>query len=173
MFATAVWEVLREEFSDLPDQQQFLRLVFRLVAAVVLGGLLGYQREHESKPAGIRTHMLVALGAAVFVLVPQMGGMQSADLSRIIQGILTGIGFIGGGAILKLSKEKTVHGLTTAANLWVATGVGIAAGLGRLWSAALATLAAFLILSVVGSIEHRVEKKEAAKEAKEEVLTRV
>src|ERR1700719_4029713 len=101
----AAWDVLSQEFGDLPDQQEWLRLAVRLVAAIVLGGVLGWQREHTHKPAGMRTHMLVSLGAAVLILVPQRAGMTSSDLSRIIQGIVTGIGFIGGGAILKLNEE--------------------------------------------------------------------
>jgi putative Mg2+ transporter-C (MgtC) family protein len=103
--------------------------------------------------------MLVTLGTALLVLVPQMSGMDSAALSRVIQGIVTGIGFLGGGAILKLSEEETVKGLTTAATIRVAAGVGIAAGLGRPWSAVLATLTTLLILAAVERIEPLIPQK--------------
>jgi putative Mg2+ transporter-C (MgtC) family protein len=85
--------------------------------------------------------------------------MTSADLSRVIQGIATGIGFIGGGAILKLKEEHVVQGLTTAASIWVATAIGVAAGLGRLWSAALGAGLAFVVLSLLGRFEYRLFKK--------------
>jgi putative Mg2+ transporter-C (MgtC) family protein len=159
MVLAAALEVLNQEFGDLADPQESIRIALRIVAALALGGVLGWEREHEHKPAGVRTHMLVALGAAVLVLVPQRTGMSSADLSRIIQGIVTGIGFIGGGAILKLGEEKMVRGLTTAAGLWATTAVGIAVGLGRLWSACAVALAAFVVLSVLGWIEYRLLKK--------------
>jgi putative Mg2+ transporter-C (MgtC) family protein len=160
LLATTILEVLKQDFSDLPDSGELFRFLLRLLAAIVLGGLLGYQREREGKAAGIRTHMLVTLGAALFVLVPQMAAMNDAALSRIIQGVLTGIGFLGGGAILKLSEEKTVHGLTTAANLWVATAIGITVGLGRMMSALLTTAAAFVILSVFHRVEQSLLKKD-------------
>jgi putative Mg2+ transporter-C (MgtC) family protein len=152
-------QTLFQEFSDFPSEDEIYRVLMRLLMAIVLGGVLGYQREQEGKPAGMRAYILVSLGAALLVLVPQRAGMDPADLSRIIQGIVTGIGFIGGGAILKLSTERTVLGLTTAAGLWATAAVGITAGLGRLWSAMLATLAVFLILSVLNQIENRLENK--------------
>jgi putative Mg2+ transporter-C (MgtC) family protein len=163
MILAAAGDVLSQEFGDLPNTEEWLHLAVRLVAAMVLGGLQGWQRQHEHKPAGMRTHMLVSLGAAVLILVPQRAGMTSSDLSRVIQGIVTGIGFIGGGAILKLEKEETVHGLTTAAGLWAATAVGISVGLGRLWTACAISLATFLILSVIGWIERGLLKKSAPK----------
>ncbi len=153
MIVASAWEVLTQEFSDLPNLDEWVRVGVRLALAMLLGGILGWQREHEHKPAGIRTHMLVALGAAVIVPVSQRAGFASADLSRVIQGIVTGIGFIGAGSILKLEKAETVHGLTTAAGLWVTTGVGITVGLGRLWTACALAMATFLVLSVFGWFE--------------------
>jgi putative Mg2+ transporter-C (MgtC) family protein len=161
MILASAWEVVTQEFGDLPTVDEWIRVAIRLVTAMLLGGVLGWQREHEHKPAGIRTHMLVALGAAVLVLVSQRAGMASADLSRVIQGIVTGIGFIGGGAILKPQEAKTVHGLTTAAGLWVTTAVGITVGLGRLWTACAVALATFLVLSVFGWIEYRFLENKA------------
>jgi hypothetical protein len=91
----AVLLTLRSEFSDLPDLAQATRILVRLLMAALLGGVLGYERERHGKAAGVRTHMLVAMGAALFVLVPQQGGMDVADMSRVIQGIVTGVGFPG------------------------------------------------------------------------------
>jgi putative Mg2+ transporter-C (MgtC) family protein len=150
------WEELRQEFADLPDTGHTARIVLRLLVAVVLGGLLGWERQRDRKPAGLRTHMLVCLGSALFVLVPQFAGMDQAGLSRVIQGLLAGIGFLGGASILKLSEEKTVQGVTTAAGIWVAAAVGVAAGLGRLWCAFLGAAIAYLILSVLGRLEYRL-----------------
>lgn len=93
--------------------------------------------------------MLVALGSALFILIPQQMGMALGDLSRVIQGVVTGIGFIGAGAILKLIDQGEIKGLTTAAGLWLTAAVGIAAGLGRETSAVLGTCLALLVLSVV------------------------
>ncbi|MDP3822265.1 MAG: MgtC/SapB family protein [Burkholderiales bacterium] len=144
-----VMSALRAEFSDVPDAEQLTRLVVRLLLAAVLGGVLGYEREHKGKAAGMRTHMLVALGAALFVLVPQQAGMNVADMSRVIQGIVTGVGFLGAGAIIKQHSEENVQGLTTAAGVWMTAAIGIACGLGRETTAVLSTLLALAILSLV------------------------
>ena len=144
-----ILETLRAEFSDVPDVAQLTRLVVRLLLAAALGGVLGYEREHQGKAAGIRTHMLVALGAALFVLVPQQGGMGIADMSRVIQGVVAGIGFLGAGAIIKQRREAHVQGLTTAAGVWLTAAIGIACGLGRETTAVLSTLLALVILAVV------------------------
>src|SRR5262245_4080251 len=126
--AKGVWEVVAEDFSDLPDAAQVVRLMVRLGLAALVGGCLGYEREMSGKAAGLRTHMLVAVGAALFVLVPQQAGMQIADLSRVLQGLIAGIGFLGGGAILKLSDRVEIRGLTTAATIWLTAAIGVAAG---------------------------------------------
>ena len=143
------------EFSDATDVEQITRILMRLLLAAVLGGVLGYEREHEGKAAGIRTHMLVAMGAALFVLVPQQGGMLVADLSRVIQGIVTGIGFLGAGAIIKHRSEEEVQGLTTAAGVWMTAAIGIACGLGRESTALLSTLLALIVLAVVPKLVGR------------------
>ena len=93
--------------------------------------------------------MLVALGSALFVLIPQQAAMALEDLSRVIQGIVTGVGFLGAGAILKQAEQQEVKGLTTAAGLWLTAAVGIAAGMGREASAVLGTFLAWFILSVL------------------------
>lgn len=142
-------ETVVAEFSDIADVEQTTRILIRLLLAAVLGGVLGYEREQQGKAAGIRTHMLVAMGSALFVLVPQQGGMAVADLSRVIQGIVTGIGFLGAGAIIKHRSEADVQGLTTAAGVWMTAAIGIACGLGRESTALLSTLLALIVLAVV------------------------
>jgi putative Mg2+ transporter-C (MgtC) family protein len=154
-----VWEALQEDLSDFADPGRITHVVLRLLAAVVLGGVLGYQRESVGKAAGMRTYMLVAAGSAFIVMVPQLEDMASADMSRVIQGLVTGIGFLGGGAILKLATEKNIIGLTTAAGIWMAAAIGVAVGLGRLGTAALATATAFAIFTVIYHWEQRMLKK--------------
>src|SRR5215813_11661647 len=155
--------IVEELTAGLPDARQFARIVIRLLVAMLLGGIVGFQREHTGKPAGLRTHMLVAMGAALFVLAPAEAGMTSTDVSRVIQGLATGIGFIGAGAILKLSEEREIRGLTTAAGLWMTAAMGVAAGLGRIGMALLSALLTWFILAVIGKAEHRIEAARAAR----------
>nr|MBF0683544.1 MgtC/SapB family protein [Pseudomonas sp.] len=121
----------------------------RLMMAMLLGGLLGYERESRGAAAGLRTHMLVSLGSALFVLAPLQGGMEIGDLSRVMQGVVAGIGFLGAGTIIKLRSDGEIHGLTTAASIWVASAVGIAAGTGRESMAVLATIFSLFTLAVL------------------------
>jgi putative Mg2+ transporter-C (MgtC) family protein len=151
-----IGEALREDFSDLPSAAQAIRITLRMLLAAILGGVLGYDREQVGKEAGLRTHMLVALGAALFVLIPQQAGMPLADLSRVVQGLVAGIGFLGAGAILKLSEQGQIKGLTTAAGIWLTAAVGMAAGMGRETSAILGTVLAFIILSLLPRVERRI-----------------
>jgi putative Mg2+ transporter-C (MgtC) family protein len=137
---------LLAEFSDLGQLETITRTSMRLVLAVVLGGLLGFEREIAGKAAGIRTHMLVTLGTALFVMSIEQEGASDEAVSRVIQGIAAGIGFICAGTILKGRDTANVQGLTTAGGLWLATAVGIAVGLGRGGTAILATVLALLIL---------------------------
>ncbi len=145
-----MWEevtsTLAEEFSSLPDAAEVTRVMVRLLLAALLGGIVGYEREHKGKAAGLRTHMLVAMGAALFVLVPERGGMGIADMSRVIQGVVAGVGFLGAGAIIKRHSEEQGQGLTTAAGIWMTAAIGVACGLGREAIALLATLLAIVIL---------------------------
>ena len=147
-----IGDMIAAEFSDLSDITEFTRLILRLTIAAALGGLLGWERERSGKAAGMRTHMLVAMGAALFVLIPQQMRMSVADMSRIIQGVITGVGFPGAGASLKRTNEATVKGLTTAAGLWLTAAIGMAAGLGREVSAILSTLLALVILHLIPKI---------------------
>jgi putative Mg2+ transporter-C (MgtC) family protein len=143
-----IWETIQADFSDLPGVAQVTQMTVRLLLAALCGGLLGFERERAGKEAGLRTHMLVALGAAFFVLIPQQAGVSPGDMSRVLQGIITGIGFIGAGTILKLSEREEVRGLTTAAGIWLTAAVGIAAGMGREASALLGTTLALVVLSL-------------------------
>jgi putative Mg2+ transporter-C (MgtC) family protein len=152
-------ETLQNEIFAVPDLVQFVRVSVRLVAAVLLGALLGVEREREGKAAGLRTHMLVALGAALFIIAPAEGGMEIADLSRVFQGVATGIGFVGAGTILKLTERQEIRGLTTAASLWLTAAVGMAVGAGLLWIPVMGALLAYLILSVLGRFERRTEER--------------
>lgn len=161
-----IWNTLRQEFSDIPDLEGFTRVFVRLMLAVLLGGLLGYERERSGKAAGLRTHMLVALGAALFVLAPLQGGMQVNDLSRVLQGVIAGIGFLGAGAIIKLGAQGEIRGLTTSASIWLTAAIGVAAGMGRESTAVLSTVLALVILGVLHKLEIRVSAKEDANKKK-------
>src|SRR5262245_32850632 len=152
--------ILEEMVSGLPDVRQMVSLVTRLLTAMILGALVGAQRESIGKPAGLRTHMLVAMGAALFVLAPLEAGMELYGISRVIQGIVTGIGFIGAGAILKLQEKREIEGLTTAAGIWMTAAIGIAAGLGRWGLALVSTVLAWITLSVIGKIETWMNQKQ-------------
>jgi putative Mg2+ transporter-C (MgtC) family protein len=157
-------EVLRQEFGDLPTWEEFFRIKLRMATAVVLGGLVGLEREAAGKAAGMRTHSLVTLGAAVVVIVAGSMQMSAADQSRVIQGLVTGIGFIGGGAILKITDERRIHGITTAAGIWMTASIGIAVGAGKLTIAVLATVLTFIVLRVLHRLQERFlsEPREAA-----------
>jgi putative Mg2+ transporter-C (MgtC) family protein len=155
-----VWHKVAADFSDLPDLAEAVRITVRLLLAALLGGLLGYDRERAGKSAGLRTHMLVSLGAALFVLIPQLAGSTDTDVSRVIQGIVAGVGFLGAGAIVKRTDEGEVEGLTTAAGIWLTAAIGVAAGLGRESSAILGAVLAFLILSSLAWVSDRVKKEE-------------
>lgn len=154
-----VVDTLQSEFSDITDAKQLTQVVIRLVIAALLGGILGFEREHKGKAAGVRTHMLVCMGAALFVLVPRLAGADDAALSRVVQGIVAGIGFLGAGTILKGEKLSTaqVKGLTTAAGLWMTAAIGIAAGMGREMTAVVSTILALGIFSLVPLITDRFE----------------
>lgn len=146
-------EVLQQELlASLPDGEQSVRVILRMLVATVLTGVIGYEREASGKSAGLRTHMLVGLSCAAFVLAPLEAGMDLADTSRILQGVCAGIGFIGAGAILKATNEREIQGLTTAAGVWMAAAVGIAAGLGRFGVALFSVLFAWLILTVLNRL---------------------
>jgi putative Mg2+ transporter-C (MgtC) family protein len=149
-------DVLRQEFGDLPDWNEFFRVMLRMFTAVALGGLVGLEREAAGKAAGLRTHSLVTLGAAVVMMVASSMSMSAADQSRVIQGLVTGIGFIGGGAILKITDERRIQGITTASGIWMTASIGIAVGAGKLTIAVIATGLTFVVLSILRALEERL-----------------
>lgn len=142
----------------------WIEAVIRLVAATGIGGAIGLNRELTKKPAGLRTHALVALGSALLTVAGlqlgvSAGGSATDATSRIIQGIVAGIGFVGGGVILH-TEGHNVSGLTTAATIWVAAALGIACGIGQWVIAAIAVAIALIVLVVgrrVESLLHRHE----------------
>ncbi|CRM32665.1 putative Mg(2+) transport ATPase [Pseudomonas sp. 37 R 15] len=154
------WQTLQAEFADIGDARQLTQITVRLLMAAILGGILGFERESKGKAAGVRTHMLVALGAALFVMVPQMSGNQADAMSRVVQGVIAGIGFLGAGTIIKGKDEDAGHvkGLTTAAGLWMTAAIGVSAGLGRESTAVLSTLLALVVFSVMPKIVKRFDK---------------
>ena len=148
-----LWQELTTGF---PDRTRLVITVVRVIAAVVLGAVVGIERERAGKPAGLRTHMIVSLGTAVVVLACSEVNMGLDGLSRVIQGIVTGIGFVGAGSILKLSKEREIKGLTTAAGLWMTAAIGIAVGLGALGLAVIGTIVTLLVLALEHVIDSRL-----------------
>jgi putative Mg2+ transporter-C (MgtC) family protein len=137
------------------DTAHMSHVLALLGGAALLGGLQGLEREWLQKPAGLRTHMLVALGAAVFVLAPREAGMAEADLSRVVQGVAAGVGFIGAGTILKITATREIEGLTTAASLWLAAAVGLAVGAGLFWVPVVSSVLALGILLLAGRPQRR------------------
>lgn len=123
---------------------EYSEIFLRLILATLAGGLIGLEREVVHKPAGIRTHMLVCLGSALFVLV----AIESlpGEAARIIAGIATGVGFLGAGTIFRSKSE--VHGLTTAASIWAVSAVGLAIGLGYYFMTIVAVILVLIILQL-------------------------
>jgi putative Mg2+ transporter-C (MgtC) family protein len=153
-------DILWEELTHgLPDGRQFMHILIRLIASLIFGAVIGLQRERVGKPAGLKTHIIATLGTTVFVLACSAYGMSSDGLSRVIQGIVTGIGFLGAGAILKLDAQHDIKGLTTAASIWISSAIGVAVGLGVLGLALLATVLTLVILTFVKKFEVKFEKK--------------
>jgi len=142
-----------KEAGSLADAAELVQGVQRLLAAAAAGAVIGWQRQRAGKSAGLRTHMLMALGAALLILAPLSAGVPLENISRVIQGVAEGLGFIGGGVILKLTQQERVRGLTTAAGLWMTAALGVSAGLGRYLLALIGTLAAWFVLSVVRYFE--------------------
>ena len=129
-----------------------LEIVLRLLLAAVLGAAIGFQREKAGKQAGIRTHVLICVGAALFTIVSAYGFGTGADPSRVAAGVVVGIGFVGAGVIMRRGEEGIVAGLTTAATIWAVAGIGLAAGAGLYVPAAVVAAVVLIVLLVPHSI---------------------
>jgi putative Mg2+ transporter-C (MgtC) family protein len=149
----------QELIGGFPDRHRLAVVVIRVIAATLLGAVVGIERERAGKPAGLRTHMLVSLGTAIVVLACADANMSLDGLSRVIQGIVTGIGFVGAGTILKLNEQREIQGLTTAAGLWMTAAIGVACGLGGLGLAVIGTIVALLILALEHVLDTRIRTR--------------
>jgi putative Mg2+ transporter-C (MgtC) family protein len=138
---------------------EILENLAALGAAVILGGVVGIERELRGRWAGMRTHMIVCLGAALFILaMTAYPNAQSSDVSRVIQGVVAGIGFLGAGTILKLTEKSRVKGLTTAATVWLAAAVGVACGLKLYFLAVSAVVIALIVLEGLRYMERTLDR---------------
>ncbi|MGH8177441.1 MAG: MgtC/SapB family protein [Steroidobacter sp.] len=156
-----VFAWLGGEFTQIASREAFLRML----VAVLVGGAVGFDRELRSKPAGLRTHILISLAAAIFTLITfelhsEVGageGRTTADPIRIVEAVTAGVAFLAAGAIIQ--SRGAVHGLTTGANMWLAGALGVACGSGYYTIAAIGTGFALLVLIVLGHLEMRLERK--------------
>lgn len=150
--------LLNELTRGIPTSESLGRVAIRLIAAIILGAIIGYERERAGKAVGMRTHILVMLGTCL--LVVSGFGLTPDGVSHIIQGIVTGIGFLGAGSILKtMDEQHHVRGLTTAAGVWMAAAIGVTIGLGALGIAIIATFLALVVLVFLKSLERRIDPK--------------
>ena len=142
-----------ESILDKIDFQSILPLVI----AMGLGGLIGIERELHGKPAGFRTNALICMGAAAFIVVAQRIGLAPDSISRMTAGIVTGVGFIGGGAVLR--DRENISGVTTAATIWVVTSIGIACGM-RLYDIAVSiSILSLVVLAVFSPLDKKIRRK--------------
>jgi putative Mg2+ transporter-C (MgtC) family protein len=150
--------LVAELSAGLPDAREASQISVRLLVALIVGAIIGAQRELHHKPAGLRTHILVSLGTTLFVLGSVGAGVEASSdaMSRVIQGIATGIGFLGAGAILKLHADREILGLTTAAGIWLTAAASVAAGLGRHAMALTSAVLAWLVLAGLTRLEQRL-----------------
>jgi putative Mg2+ transporter-C (MgtC) family protein len=146
-----IGQALAREFA-LPDAGTTTVIVVRLLTATVLGGMLGLERESKGRAAGLKTHMLVSIGSALFVMAPLLSGISPGDVTRVMQGIVSGIGFLGAGAIIKLERDERIEGLTTAAGIWMVSAVGMAAGMGMEVMALATTLIGLAVVNTIPRI---------------------
>ena len=132
-------------------------LTLRLLAAAGLGAAIGLEREYRRKPAGLRTNILIALGSALFTMVSLQFAGEGGTSDRVAAQIVTGVGFLGGGAILR--NGDSVHGMTTAATIWVNAAIGMAAGAGAISLAAGATVVTLVVLAALPPVEAYFERR--------------
>ena len=143
-----VMQALAAEFS-LPDPARLTTILVRVLVAALLGAVIGWEREQKGRAAGLKTHILVSVGSALFILAPTLAGIPGGDNTRVMQGIVSGIGFLGAGAILRNRQGTQVEGLTTAASIWMTAAIGMAAGMGQEVLALITTLLAWVVVSAV------------------------
>lgn len=143
---------LASEFA-VPDAGTVTVVASRVLCAAVLGGVIGWEREAKGRAAGLRTHMLVSVGAALFVLAPLLSDIEGEAVTRVMQGIVSGIGFLGAGAILRRDSGERVEGLTTAAGIWMTAAIGMAAGMGQEMVALITTVVALIVFTVLPRFE--------------------
>jgi putative Mg2+ transporter-C (MgtC) family protein len=148
--------LLNELFGPSSDFHDLPRLALRLVIAALLGGAIGIQRQLAGKSAGLRTHMMVAMGTTLFVLSATAYGMQPDVVARIVQGVATGVGFLGAGAIIKPHQEAEIFGLTTAAGIWMTAAAAVCVGVGHYASALLAVLCGWIVLAALRPLERHL-----------------
>jgi putative Mg2+ transporter-C (MgtC) family protein len=156
-------DVLWSELSaGIPDSHELGIILIRLFASAILGAAIGIEREWAGKAAGLRTHVLVTTGTTVFILACIGAGMKtnSDGISRVIQGIITGIGFVGAGSIIKRESERDIQGVTTSAGIWMAAAIGVTIGLGGLGLAIIAATLTLIVLRVTVWIENRTTKRD-------------
>jgi len=139
----------------------FFDTLIRILLSFLLGGIIGAERETRGRSAGLRTHILVCVGSTVIMLVSlymfeMFKGEAAIDPSRIAAGVVTGIGFLGGGAIIR--SEKRSRGLTTAASVWISSAIGLAAGCGYFSAAIITTIIVFFVLSFLKEFEKKLDK---------------
>ncbi|MCK9490381.1 MAG: MgtC/SapB family protein [Xanthomonadales bacterium] len=145
----AIGNALANEVA-MPDAGEMTVITLRVLVAAVLGGIIGWEREHKGRAAGLKTHMLVSIGSALFVLAPLMADIDPDHVTRVMQGIVQGIGFLGAGAIIKYNAH--VEGLTTAAGIWMTAAIGMAAGMGQEVLAVMTTVLALAVFSLIPAL---------------------
>lgn len=135
---------------------EWMTIIIRVAVSIGIGGLIGLERELGHKPAGLRTIILVCLGSTLFMLIGYELGLVSSELGRIVAGVVTGIGFLGAGAIIRARGE--VYGLTTAATIWLASGLGLAIGAGYYMLAIITCVSVLVVLRLLGIVERAIHK---------------
>ena len=147
------------DFQAFMISQEWIDILVRLSIAAVLGGLVGFERQVHGHWAGFRTPMLVSLGTSMFVIAGiEVAAEEKADLTRVIQGVITGIGFLGAGMILKLGDQIEIKGLTTASSIWLAAAAGTACGLAQYRLAIAGTFIALVVLWLLRPLEKAIGK---------------
>ncbi|HML74282.1 MAG TPA: MgtC/SapB family protein [Anaerohalosphaeraceae bacterium] len=157
-------ETLINEFKEMTANTGLLSYLPPLLAALVYGGIIGIEREIHQKPAGLRTNMLICMGAAAFTLIAKNISINPDAETRVIQGVVTGVGFLGAGVLIH--QQGNVQGLTTAATIWLVTAVGIACG-ARLYGLSAATvILAIIVLMGLYPLEQKMRKNHTLKNDK-------